>query len=234
MVKNKTKKLQDNSTQIVCILDRSGSMRKIIDDAIGGFNSFLDKQKKLDEPATMTVALFDDKYDLLYDNIKINKVEEMTVNVWSPRGLTALYDAIGRTINTVKDNHKKLSKKEKPSKVLVVIVTDGLENDSKEYSQNEINKLIKEMEKKDWNFLYLAANQSAFSEGTSIGISGGNTLNYKNTSKGNKVMFDTLASATTKYRSMAKSSVDYADISTNLMDSVTDGKGSVDEDDQDQ
>lgn len=239
MVKKKTKKSitttvteENNSTQIVCILDRSGSMRKIIDDAIGGFNSFLEKQKKLDEPATMTVALFDDQYELLYDNIDINKVDEMTSNVWSPRGLTALYDAIGKTINTVRDKHKKLPKNQRPSKVLVAIVTDGLENDSKEYTKKDINKLTKEMQKKDWQFIYLAANQDAFAEGVSIGVSAGNTLNYKNTKKGNKVMFDTLASTTAMYRGMTKGSADYADLSRNLMDTVTDGKGSVDEDDE--
>jgi len=242
MVKKKIKKTttvieeiveQDNSTQIVCILDRSGSMRSIIKDAIGGFNSFLEKQKELDEPATMTVALFDDQYELLYDNVDINKVDEMTTDVWSPRGLTALYDAIGKTINTVRDNHKKLPKNQRPSKILVAIVTDGLENNSREYTKKDVNKLTKEMQKKDWQFVYLAANQDAFAEGTSIGVSAGNTLNYKNTKKGNKVMFDVLASTTAMYRGLSKNSVDYADLSMNLMDTVTDGKGSVDEDDKD-
>ena len=98
-------------TQIICILDRSGSMGSVIEDAIGGFNEFLDEQKKLEDEATMTVALFDDQYDLLYDNVPLPEVEKFNRNTWSPRGLTALFDAIGKTVNTVRDAHSKLKKK---------------------------------------------------------------------------------------------------------------------------
>jgi len=149
--------ITDEKTQIVCILDRSGTMSSIINTAIDGFNEYLNKQKQLEDDATITVALFDDQYDLLYDNVPIKEVEPFTKDVWYPRGMTALHDAIGKTIETVRGNHKKMKKKDRPDKVLVCIVTDGLENYSKEYNLNDIVKLTRECEADGWNFVYLYA-----------------------------------------------------------------------------
>ena len=218
----------DNLTEIVAILDRSGSMQSIIDDAIGGFNTFLKDQKKEDIPAKMTLALFDDQYELVYDNVELNDVEKMTNKVWSPRGLTALYDAIGMTVNKVADRHKKMKKEERPNKVLVAIVTDGMENASSEFTNESIKKLTKKMEKKDWQFIYLASNQDAFNVGTSFGVKGGNTFTYANTSVGNQVMFSALSNATIKYRTVTTDSANYQNISANLMvdaDSEDDTEG---------
>ena len=207
-------------TQIVCILDRSGSMESIIGDAIGGFNEFIKEQKKLEDEASMTVALFDDRYDLLYDNIPIKEVKDFDRSTWSPRGLTALYDAIGKTVNTVKQTHKNLKKKERPDKVLVCIVTDGMENHSKEYTQSQIQDLIKECEKEhDWAFIYLSANQDAFAAGTSFGISGGNTYTFTADGAGMENVSATLTNAATYYRNASRDDVDFNANSTNLMDS---------------
>lgn len=208
---------KNEKTQIICILDRSGSMGSIINDAIGGFNTFLTDQQKEDTPATMTVALFDDQYELLYDNVDMKEVKEMTRNEWSPRGTTALNDAIGKTINTVKAEHKKMKKNERPDKVLVCIVTDGMENASKEYTNEDIKNLTKKYEKKNWSFVYLAANQDAFEEGTSRGFSGGNTFTYNNTSKGNEEMFGRMSYAATNLRSMSFMDVSYEDTVKNLV-----------------
>lgn len=191
----------NEKTQIVCILDRSGSMDTIIEDAIGGFNEFIKKQKELEDDATMTVALFDDHYDLLYDNVDVKEVELFNKDSWSPRGLTALHDAIGKTITTVDNAHKKMKKKDVPEKVLVCIVTDGMENSSHEYNSDSIKKLINKYEEKGWSFVYLAANQDAFDVGTSIGISGGNTYNFTADSNGISNVSNTLNNATTYYRS---------------------------------
>jgi uncharacterized protein YegL len=207
---------KNEKTQIICILDRSGSMNNIIGDAIGGFNSFIKEQKEMDTPTTMTVALFDDQYELLYDNVDLKEIKEITSKEWSPRGMTALNDAIGKTINSVRAEHKKLKKKEKPEKVLVCIVTDGLENASLEYTNESIKKLTQKSEKKNWSFVYLAANQDAFEEGTSRGFSGGNTLNYANTSTGNAKMFSAMSSMTSNIRGASVSSANYADMSKNL------------------
>lgn len=206
----------NNKTQIVCILDTSGSMSSIIRDSIGGFNTFLKQQRELKDEATLTVALFDDTYNLLYDNVDIKKVEDITDKVWIPRGTTALYDAIGKTINTVKANHAKLGS-EKPSKVLVCIVTDGYENASREYKLDDIRKLIKGCEEIDWNFIYLAANQDAFAVSSSFGVSAGNTYNYTATGQGVAFMSNTLSNASVSYRSMDTSSADFKTRSKKLI-----------------
>lgn len=222
----------NEKTQIICILDTSGSMSSIINDSIGGFNTFLKQQRELKDEATLTVALFDDTYNLLYDNIDIKKVEDITNKVWIPRGTTALYDAIGKTINTVRANHAKLGN-ERPSKVLVCIVTDGQENASREYKLDDIKKLIKNCEEDNWNFIYLAANQNAFDVGTSFGVSAGNTYTYTASGQGVAFMSTTLSNASVSYRSMNTSSVDFktrskklindCELDVNLSDNINTG-----------
>ncbi len=211
----------NEKTHIICILDQSGSMASIMSDSIGGFNAFLKKQKELPDDATITVALFDDKYKLLYDNVDIKKAEELTSTVWYPQGMTALYDAIGKTINVEKRNFEKLGN-EAPAKVLCVIVTDGEENSSKEYKLEDIKKLIKSCENDNWNFMYLAANQDAFAVGTSFGVSAGNTYSYTATADGVFNMSNTLNNASVSYRSMNTTSADFKEKSKSLVDDVDD------------
>lgn len=216
----------NEKTHIICILDRSGSMSSIMNDSIGGFNTFLKQQKELPDEATITIALFDDKYELLYDNVDIKKAKELTSKEWFPRGTTALYDAIGKTINAEKANFAKLGD-EKPVKVLVCIVTDGYENASKEYNVNNVKELIKDCEKQDWNFIYLAANQSAFDVGTSFGVSAGNTFTYQASSAGVTTMNAKLNTATTSYRNMSTTDANYAMMSKSLLDTDVDTTSST-------
>lgn len=202
--KQKEKLNNDRSnekTHIICILDRSGSMYSIIDDSIGGFNSFLKTQKNLPDDATITVVLFDDKYELLYDNINIKNVEDLTIKKWYPRGSTALYDAIGKTINSEKNRIDNMDHN-KPSKVLVCIVTDGNENSSIEFNLGDIKKIIKTSEENNWNFIYLGANQDAFDVGTSFGVSPNNTFTYSADKLGVMDMSATLNEVSTMYRSI--------------------------------
>ena len=207
----------NEKTHIICILDRSGSMSTIMEDSIGGFNTFLNQQKKLPDEATLTVALFDDKHELLYDNVDIKKAEELTSDVWYPRGRTGLYDAICRTINHERANIVKLGKKA-PAKVLVCVVTDGYENASRENTQSDTQKLIGECEKDDWNFIYLAANQDAFSVGQGFGISGGNTYTYKATMDGVMNMSTKLSDVTASYRSMVSTDDDFTIATKSLVE----------------
>ena len=206
-------------THIICILDSSGSMSSIMSDSIGGFNQFLKEQRELPDEATITVALFDSNrnYQLLYDNVDIKKAKDLTSKEWYPRGMTALYDAIGKTINTDKARLARLGV-EAPSKVLVCVVTDGHENDSIEYSVNDIKKLIKDCEKQDWNFLYLAANQDAFAVGSGFGISYGNTYTYTASADGVANMSNTLNSASVMYRGMSSSDANFKVKSKSLID----------------
>jgi len=208
--------VSNEKTHIICILDRSGSMSSIMQDSIGGFNTFLEQQKELPDDATITVALFDDRYELLYDNVDIKKAKELTSKEWFPRGTTALYDAIGKTINSEKARFTKMGD-DKPTKVLVCVVTDGHENASTEYKINNIKDLIKDCEKQDWNFIYLAANQDAFDVGTSFGISGANTFTYTNDTMGVMNMSATLNDATTSYRSISSTDADFSVRSKSLV-----------------
>jgi len=206
-------------THIICILDSSGSMSSIMQDSIGGFNQFLKEQRGLPDDATISVALFDGNhnYQLVYDNVDIKKAKDLTSKVWYPRGLTALYDAIGKTINADKAKLAKLGS-EAPSKVLVCIVTDGLENDSKEYTVDNIKDLIRDCEKDDWNFIYLAANQDAFAVGTSFGVSANNTYTYTANAAGVNKLSATLDGATTMYRSMSSTDDNFSIASKSLID----------------
>lgn len=207
----------NEKTHIICILDRSGSMSSIMNDSIGGFNEFLKQQKELPDEATITVALFDDKYELIYDNVDIKKADELTKDVWFPRGITALYDAICKTINTDKAKLEKLGV-EKPAKVLVCVVTDGYENASRENNIHDVEKLIGDCEKDDWNFIYLAANQDAMNVGKGFGISAGNTYTYTATTDGVTNMSQKLSFATTSYRSMNTSDASFTTSSKSLID----------------
>ena len=189
----------NGKTHIVCILDRSGSMRDIIDDSIGGFNSFIKTQKELGDDAVLTVILFDDKYDLVYDAINIAHAVEITPKIWFPRGWTGLYDAIGKTITTIKakENTSNLLY----DKTLVCIVTDGGENNSKEYNSVSIKKMISESEKDGWEFIYLGAKQDAFAEGGKLGVSIGNTMNYHASTAGVYNAYNAMTYYTTTLRS---------------------------------
>ena len=201
-------------TEIVCVLDRSGSMSNIIDDMIGGFNQFLEEQKKLDGECTITIALFDDRYELLYDNVDIQKIKPITRLEWSPRGSTALYDAVGKSINDVEARHEKTKK---PDKVLVCVVTDGQENASREFSKDGIKTLIANKETGDWNFMYLAANQDAFSVGGGMGFGVGNTINFTASASGSAMVNNVLSDATAYYRSVSKFDSDYSLKSKNII-----------------
>jgi hypothetical protein len=213
----------NEKTHIICILDSSGSMASIMKDSIGGFNEFLKQQKALPDKATITVALFDDPhhYQLLYDNVDIKQAEELTNLVWFPRGMTGLYDALGKTINTDRAKIKSLGK-EAPAKVLVCIVTDGEENASLEYKgeagRERIKSLIKECESNDnWNFIYLACGQDAFQIGAQFGMSRGNTITYSATPQGVHHMSQTLNSASVSYRGMSANSNNFQKKSKSLI-----------------
>lgn len=218
-------KIVSEKTQIICVLDRSGSMsdNNIITESINGFNNFLEEQKKLKDKATITVALFDDRYELLYDDVDIQKVEKITNAIWFPRGTTALYDAIGKTINAVRAKHA-LPDSEKPAKVLVCIVTDGKENASSEYNLKKIKSLIKECEEDNWNFIYLAANQDAFAVGSTFGVSCANTYTYTADAVGVANMSMTLNNASVSYRGMSSHSGDFAKKSKCLIGNPDDDK----------
>lgn len=171
---------------IVFLLDRSGSMSGIEEDTIGGYNNYIKRQRKNKRHTRVTTILFDDQYEVLLDGEDIQKVKEITPSEYYVKGCTALFDAIGKTINHIKNKVK--------NKVLFVITTDGLENASKEYNKEQIRNLIKEHN--NWEFIYIGANIDSYKEGTSIGIEASNISNYKKTKKGTKNLFNAIERAT--------------------------------------
>ena len=204
-----TEIIEDNSssnfTEIVCILDRSGSMHSIRDDAIGGFNSFLEEQKKLPGDANMTLVLFDDQYDVVHDAVPIRRVEPLTHNTFVPRGSTALLDAIGRTINKINSHGN-------GAKVIVSILTDGQENCSTEFRRQDIFDMITKHKNKGWEFIYLAANQDAIGAGTSMGFTANRSFNIGADSVGMSATYGAINYATSNMRKKGK--LDDADVFT--------------------
>lgn len=173
----------NNKLDVVFLLDRSGSMHNSVLDTIGGYNSYLDKQR--DKNAKITTVLFDDKIEYLYFRKDVKEIDNLTEKDYFVRGCTALYDAIGTTIC-------KLEKEKIRSKVLFIITTDGLENSSCEYNKKKISSLIKKHN--NWEFIFLGANIDSFEEGGSIGIKKDRIANYEQSSDGISKMFCKLAS----------------------------------------
>ena len=195
-------KKKNNIVDVVFILDRSGSMGGLESDTIGGFNSMLEKQRKIEGKAFITTVLFDDQYELLHDRVNIAKVNNITEKEYFVRGSTALLDAIGKTIAKEKAIQDTLGKNEKADKVLFVIITDGLENASREYNSSTVKKLIEtQKEKYGWEFLFLGANIDAIETANTIGINAERAVNYKSDSIATKKNYDTLNKAVEEVRS---------------------------------
>ncbi len=185
-------------TEIIAILDRSGSMNSIVDDAIGGFNSFLESQKNQEGDAKISLILFDHDYQLIYQGGNIKEVPKLDSNTFIPRGRTALLDAIGRTIY---EQRARIEREAWADQVIVCILTDGMENSSKEFKSDQIKNLITKLQNEnEWEFIYLAANQDAFAVGRQYGISAKNTANFTASSVGTQQAFETMSEDTTIIR----------------------------------
>lgn len=195
--KNKNNKPKD--VELVFILDRSGSMGGLESDTIGGYNSMISKQKKEKTgKVSVTTVLFDDQYELLYNQVPIEKVSPMTEEEYYVRGSTALLDAIGKTVMQVKANQ---DKKEIKDKVLFVIITDGMENASREYRVEQVKKLIEERKEKDnWEFLFLGANIDAIGAAKDLGIDSSRAVRFKSDKKGTAKNYEVLNEAIKEIR----------------------------------
>lgn len=164
---------QNENLDIVFLIDRSGSMSGSEEDTIGGFNSFVKREKDKGFNTKVTTVLFDDQYEVLYKRKDINEVKDLTDNEYWVRGMTALYDAIGKTIN--------LLDREVDNKVLFVIMTDGMENDSREYSKEQITNLINNHK---WEFIFIGADIDSYAEARRIGIRKSRVANYEKSKRG--------------------------------------------------
>lgn len=187
--------------QIICILDRSGSMSSLAKDTIGGYNSFLDRQKKSEGKAQVTTILFDHKYEKISDAVDLNDVPELTSTEYYARGTTALLDAVGMTIMDVAGKMEQDGVCPAKRRVLIMIMTDGYENASKEYNKAAVKSLIETTTKNyNWNYVFLGANIDSASEATSIGINQRHAANYSHDSQGVEKSFEMMNRAAEEVR----------------------------------
>lgn len=176
---------QNENLDIIFLIDRSGSMSGSEEDTIGGFNSYIKRERDKGFETKVTTVLFDDQYEILYKRKDIKEVENLTDKEYYVRGMTALYDAIGKTIN--------LLDKEIDNKVLFVIMTDGMENDSREYSKQQITNLI---ESHNWEFIFIGADIDSYAEARNIGIKKSRVANYEKSKRGVGKLYDAIENVT--------------------------------------
>lgn len=177
--------MKKNLTELVFILDRSGSMAGLESDTIGGFNSMIEKQKKLEGECIVSTVLFDNDSQVIHDRVNISEVQPMTDREYFVRGCTALLDAIGGAIHHIGNVHKYARKEDVPEKTLFVITTDGMENASRYYGAEKVKKMVeRQKEKYGWEFIFLGANIDAVSEASKIGIGADRSVTFTNDSEG--------------------------------------------------
>lgn len=193
--------MNKNLTELVFIIDKSGSMSGLENDTIGGFNSLIEKQKKETGKAIVSTILFSDVIDVIHDRLDINQVPNLTNKDYFICGCTALLDAIGQTLTRIIHVHENLNEDEQPGKTLFIITTDGMENSSKEYSYKKIKELINlAKEKYNYEFIFLGANIESEEEASKLGIDCDNAVTYKNDSEGIKLNYCALDEAITNVR----------------------------------
>jgi hypothetical protein len=188
-------------SEIICIIDRSGSMSAIVNDAIGGFNTFLEEQKKFSGEATLTFVQFDTEYEIVHENRPLNDVPPLDNSTYRPRGMTALLDAVGRTIEDTGRRLSNIPNESRPDKIIVAILTDGEENSSRKYNLSQIREMVThQKEKYQWEFIYLGANQDAFAEAVKFGIDSKDTANFAATGKGVRNAYNSMSDTVAQYR----------------------------------
>ena len=197
--------MKKNITELVFILDRSGSMAGLEADTISGFNAMLAKQQKAEGEAIVTTVLFDHQYELLHDRINVKGISPMTDEDYEVRGTTALLDAIGFTIQKIVNVQKKTSDEERAEKVLFVITTDGMENASHEFTADKIKKIVQhQKEKYGWEFLFLGANIDAVTTAAKFGIEEDFAVDYHSDEVGTQLNYEAVNEAVCNIRSGKK------------------------------
>ncbi|MDD6468044.1 MAG: hypothetical protein PUF50_07695 [Erysipelotrichaceae bacterium] len=191
----------NNVTEIVFILDRSGSMSGLEKDTIGGYNQLLKKQKKEKGTAFISTILFDHECEILHDRVNLQNIKYLTEEDYYVRGSTAMLDAIGKAIHHIGNVHKYAREEDRPDKTIFVITTDGMENASRFYTYEKVKSMIKRQEEKyGWEFLFLGANIDATSEGEKFGIRRENSARYINDDKGISCFYHSVAKAISSFR----------------------------------
>ena len=193
--------MKKNLTEIVFIMDKSGSMSGLEKDTIGGYNSMLEQQRKEQGEVIISTVLFDNGTQVIHDRLDISKVKNMTKKDYVVGGCTALLDALGGAIHHINSIQKALPEDERPEKTMFVITTDGMENSSHTYTYEKVKKMVqKKQEKKNWEFLFLGANMDAISAANDIGIRAERASTYCCDARGTAVNFKALSKAISSFR----------------------------------
>ena len=197
-------------TELVFILDRSGSMQGLEADTIGGFNAMIEKQKREEGQTVVSTVLFDSETEVIHDRLPLEQVPRMTGKEYSVRGTTALLDAIGKAVHHIGIVHKYARAEDRPDRTLFVITTDGYENASKRYDYEEVRRKIeRQKEKYGWEFLFLGANIDAAAEAKRFGISADRAVNYKCDEEGTALNYEVISEAVCSVRACRPLSADW-------------------------
>lgn len=203
--------MKNNITEIVFILDRSGSMMGLEKDTIGGFNSMIEKQKKQGGDCYVSTVLFDNVSEVLHDRVKLENIPEMTEDDYTVRGCTALIDAIGGAIHHIGNIHKYARPEDVPEHTMFVITTDGQENASHRYTSAQVKKMIeRQKEKYGWEFLFIGANIDAVETAARYGIDRDRAVNYNADGKGTQIVYESVARAVCDVRASAPLRADWS------------------------
>lgn len=193
--------MNNNITEIVFILDRSGSMAGYEEDTIGGFNATIEKQKKLDSTCYVSTVMFANQSKVIHDRVRLDEIEKMTENDYQVGGGTALLDAIGRSIHHIGNVHKYARPEDVPAHTIFIITTDGMENASRQYDSSTVKRMIsRQQEKYGWEFIFLAANIDAVETADRIGIRRERAANYRQDREGMRTSYAAMSDAISSVR----------------------------------
>ncbi len=202
--------MKNNVTELVFILDRSGSMAGLESDTVGGFNAMIEKQKRAEGECLVSTVLFDSESEVLHDRVRLSEIKPMTENDYAVGGCTALVDALGGAIHHIGNVHKYARAEDVPEKTLFVITTDGMENASHRYSSDKVKTMIeRQKEKYGWEFLFIGANIDAVETASRYGIGADRAVNYNADAQGTDIVYDSVSEAICKVRANKKVSASW-------------------------
>ena len=207
-----SEKIKNGITELVFILDRSGSMSGLESDTIGGFNAMIEKQKKQDGECYVSTVLFDNVSEVLHDRVRLTDIKPMTDEEYTVRGCTALIDAIGDAIHHIGNVHKYARPEDVPEHTIFVITTDGMENASRNYTSDKVKSMIeRQKERYGWEFLFIGANIDAIETAARYGISKDRAVNYNADGEGTQILYESVAKAVCNVRASAPLGADWSD-----------------------
>ena len=211
-VANEGRVNKNGITELVFILDRSGSMRGLEKDTIGGFNSMIEKQKKQAGECYVSTVLFDNESEVVHDRVKLSEIEPMTEDDYYVRGCTALIDAVGGAIHHIGNIHKYARPEDVPEHTMLIITTDGMENASHRYTSDRVKHMVERQKKKfGWEFLFIGANIDAVETASRYGISSDRAVNYNADAKGTEIIYKTVSKSIRQMRMDAPINADWSD-----------------------